>query len=201
MFYRQAASAFLLFTLSVLLTGWYLHRPTARDHALYGRLLAQSDAGDKVEKKESVTFQQSRKGIVKQVVYAKGSDRYQWSLTSNRSDLSLANRQGGSDFIEHFDGIHCMTQQPIEEKNRQVVVQRMNAKKAVFFYGQERLLAGDVTFARYLLPIDNWKEELASSTPFIQGTARQMEISFTDKAPSLKVEGWKAQFNEKGLAF
>lgn len=102
--------------IALFLIGFVVYRfwiVTAKDHESYQALLLSTDPGQKMRQSALQVATQVRKGIEKNAWYSKEFERLQFYLTARESELTLLDKEGRSEIVEHLVDVQSAMQEEI----------------------------------------------------------------------------------------
>lgn len=186
---------FVFLTLTVY-TAWIFHKPTSKNYRDYNKLMSYSNILPQ-STSHPLLAKQYRHQISKQLLFQENNSRLQWRVHSPQSEVLLEQAGNSLELVEKLQGTVCKMQEKInsEEQNSYQLVRCLEAEKAVYNYKHKQLSADQVRLQRYKIPHTDWVDSLSPYSPFMQGQAQSVQLTFSQE-PLFKAKGFQAAFQE-----
>jgi lipopolysaccharide export system protein LptA len=125
----------------------------------------------------------------------KGSDRLDYRLKSDTSDLTVDYQEGKSTVVEHLEQVHCLMQEALLPGDPPgQLVRSLQAARASYHYQTGELFAEKVKIERYRLPGHELGGPLEEGVLLMKGDAEEGTLSLSGKKPLLHAKEFQGVF-------
>ncbi|WP_039356656.1 MULTISPECIES: hypothetical protein [Candidatus Protochlamydia] len=206
--FKKRKIALIGILINLILGGiWFYSTPSADDVRNYRKLMEYSDRSSKKNEKHNKAFetQQNRTQVTKQILFMKDQVRLQWRLMSEKSELKLSQIENAIELVEFFTEVTCQCQEQLDACSNtdlschpSQLLRYLRAKKATYHYQTEQLTADDVQLARYKIKGHQWINDLQAFHPWMKGSAKRIQLSFSQNDRSFTAQDLQAAFQDWG---
>lgn len=154
---------------------------TSYDRKGYEKLNAPQEVAS------SFSTKQARQRIVKTLLLTQGEERRVGILKASDSELLFEKEGGSKGLVEEMENVELIYQEELEEGTQ--LIARLIAKKALYDYEKERLIAEDADLTRYRLLGHQFPEMADLKDPIFSAFAKDIHLEFQEnrlKAAQLK---------------
>lgn len=193
--HKKSSYWFILcvFTATVALLVGCLFIPDPQAEEIYQEITGE------IQKKTCLThahLQQSKKGVVKEILFNDGNDLRKVRLECREAEILFVEREGKKEIVEKMYDVIGRVQEKLYTRNnlpRQTVCY-FEADSAIYAFKSGCLTAEQTSFSRYNLPTQILLTPLLEVQPEMTGLATQVELSLKDQTLKLSAQDFKGRF-------